>query len=117
YKRIISLYSGPFKKTLSFICFTFALGAKCLGGGNLVDGLGNQAAAVVIDLQELVAAGSAPRVCSGGGGGNSSLVKQSGEWGVVKSIKTWKHLDNHQFTGINGQVLWSKRARESCNMV
>ncbi|CAN0918514.1 hypothetical protein LINGRAHAP2_LOCUS30912 [Linum grandiflorum] len=39
-----------------------------LGGGNLVDGLGNQAAAVVIDLQELVVAGSAPRVCSGGGG-------------------------------------------------
>ncbi|CAI0470178.1 unnamed protein product [Linum tenue] len=39
----------------------------------------------------------------------ASLEKQqSGEWGAVKSIKTWKRLDDGKLTGIDGQVLWSK---------
>lgn len=29
-------------------------------------------------------------------------------WGDVKSIKTWKRLDDEHLTGVDGQVLWSK---------
>ncbi|KAK4741010.1 hypothetical protein SAY87_024598 [Trapa incisa] len=29
-------------------------------------------------------------------------------WGTVKSIKTWKRLDDRFLTGIDGQALWSK---------
>ncbi|XP_050236496.1 probable inactive purple acid phosphatase 29 isoform X2 [Mercurialis annua] len=39
----------------------------------------------------------------------ASLEKsQNGEWGAVKSIKTWKRLDDHNFPAIDGQALWSK---------
>ena len=39
----------------------------------------------------------------------ASLEKtESGGWGAVKSIKTWKHLDDEQLTAIDAQVLWSK---------
>ncbi|EEF47113.1 Phosphatase DCR2, putative [Ricinus communis] len=39
----------------------------------------------------------------------ASLEKsQQGEWGAVKSIKTWKRLDDHNFTAIDGLALWSK---------
>lgn len=31
-----------------------------------------------------------------------------GSWGDVKSIKTWKRLDDHSLTTIDSQVLWSK---------
>ncbi|KAL1329378.1 hypothetical protein HN51_046489 [Arachis hypogaea] len=31
-----------------------------------------------------------------------------GAWGDVKSINTWKRLDDQNFTQIDGQVLWSK---------
>ncbi|KAM1230912.1 hypothetical protein ACFX13_041746 [Malus domestica] len=31
-----------------------------------------------------------------------------GGWGAVKSIKTWKRLDDEHLTAIDGQVLWSK---------
>lgn len=31
-----------------------------------------------------------------------------GGWGAVKSIKTWKRLDDQSLTAIDGQVLWSK---------
>lgn len=38
-----------------------------------------------------------------------SLEKaENGRWEDVKSIKTWKRLDDHNLTGIDGQVLWSK---------
>lgn len=29
-------------------------------------------------------------------------------WGDVKSIKTWKRLDDEHLTGVDGRVLWSK---------
>ncbi|KAG8057547.1 hypothetical protein GUJ93_ZPchr0002g23568 [Zizania palustris] len=32
----------------------------------------------------------------------------SGEWGGVKSIRTWKRLDDPHFTTIDSQVLWSR---------
>ncbi|KAF8015123.1 hypothetical protein BT93_H0808 [Corymbia citriodora subsp. variegata] len=32
-------------------------------------------------------------------------------WGPVKSIKTWKRLDDQHLTAIDGQVLWSKRTK------
>ncbi|XP_020213290.1 probable inactive purple acid phosphatase 29 [Cajanus cajan] len=32
----------------------------------------------------------------------------NGRWEDVKSIKTWKRLDDQNLTGIDGQVLWSK---------
>lgn len=35
-------------------------------------------------------------------------VKKNGGWGAVKSIKTWKRLDDQFLTGIDGQALWSK---------
>lgn len=34
--------------------------------------------------------------------------RMNGGWGAVKSIKTWKRLDDKWLTGIDGQVLWSK---------
>ncbi|KAK1440645.1 hypothetical protein QVD17_06474 [Tagetes erecta] len=34
--------------------------------------------------------------------------KPTGEWGAVKSIKTWKRLDDENLTAIDGQVLWSQ---------
>ncbi|KAK7397490.1 hypothetical protein VNO78_18665 [Psophocarpus tetragonolobus] len=38
-----------------------------------------------------------------------SLEKtENGRWEDVKSIKTWKRLDDQNLTGIDGQVLWSK---------
>ncbi|KAI3669703.1 hypothetical protein L6452_41048 [Arctium lappa] len=38
-----------------------------------------------------------------------SLDKESnGSWGAVKSIKTWKRLDDEKLTAIDDQVLWSK---------
>ncbi|KAL6524923.1 putative inactive purple acid phosphatase 29 [Orobanche minor] len=40
----------------------------------------------------------------------ASLEKTgNGSWGTVKSIKTWKRLDDKHLSGIDGQVLWSKR--------
>lgn len=39
----------------------------------------------------------------------ASLEKtEQGAWGAVKSIKTWKRLDDQFLTGIDGQVLWIK---------
>lgn len=39
----------------------------------------------------------------------ASLEKTAdGGWGAVKSIKTWKHLDDDKLTPIDGQVLYSK---------
>ncbi|ESW07341.1 hypothetical protein PHAVU_010G121500 [Phaseolus vulgaris] len=39
----------------------------------------------------------------------ASLEKtEKGGWGDVKSIKTWKRLDDQHLTGIDGEVLWSK---------
>ena len=35
---------------------------------------------------------------------------ENGGWGAVKSIKTWKHLDDKHLTVIDDQVLWSKRS-------
>ncbi|KAL3638970.1 putative inactive purple acid phosphatase 29 [Castilleja foliolosa] len=38
-----------------------------------------------------------------------SLEKtEKGMWGEVKSIKTWKRLDDERLSAIDGQVLWSK---------
>ncbi|XP_071735280.1 probable inactive purple acid phosphatase 29 [Rutidosis leptorrhynchoides] len=37
----------------------------------------------------------------------SSRKLLNGEWGSVKSIKTWKRLDDENLTAIDGQVLWS----------
>ncbi|KAJ7963385.1 Inactive purple acid phosphatase [Quillaja saponaria] len=39
----------------------------------------------------------------------ASLEKtENGGWGDVKSIRTWKRLDDQHLTPIDGQVLWSK---------
>ena len=38
---------------------------------------------------------------------NLEKTKRGG-WGVVKSIKTWKRLDDEHLTAFDGQVLWSK---------
>ena len=39
----------------------------------------------------------------------ASLEKTGkGSWGDVKSIKTWKRLDDQHLTGIDDEVLWSK---------
>ncbi|XP_050215224.1 probable inactive purple acid phosphatase 29 [Mercurialis annua] len=39
----------------------------------------------------------------------ASLEKfRYGKWGAVKSIKTWKRLDDHGLTTIDRQTLWSK---------
>ncbi|KAL3354349.1 hypothetical protein AABB24_018811 [Solanum stoloniferum] len=41
----------------------------------------------------------------------ASLEKTGkGGWGDVKSIKTWKRLDDEHLTTIDTQVLWSKRS-------
>ncbi|KAK7275473.1 hypothetical protein RIF29_16590 [Crotalaria pallida] len=41
----------------------------------------------------------------------ASLEKtEKDTWGDVKSIKTWKRLDDEHITGIDGQVLWSKNS-------
>ncbi|XVF33050.1 hypothetical protein REPUB_Repub17cG0134900 [Reevesia pubescens] len=41
----------------------------------------------------------------------ASLEKtKEGGWGAVKSIKTWKRLDDQHLTAIDGQVLWSKNS-------
>nr|KJB49670.1 hypothetical protein B456_008G132800 [Gossypium raimondii] len=40
----------------------------------------------------------------------ASLEKtEEGGWGTVKSIKTWKRLDDKHLTAIDGEVLWSKK--------
>lgn len=40
----------------------------------------------------------------------ASLEKtENGGWGAVKSIKTWKRLDDQHLTAIDGEVLWFKR--------
>lgn len=36
-----------------------------------------------------------------------------GEWGPVKSIKTWKRLDDAHLSTINDQILWSKDKAET----
>ncbi|OVA19957.1 Phosphoesterase domain [Macleaya cordata] len=33
---------------------------------------------------------------------------EKGGWGAVKSIRTWKRLDDENFTAIDAQVLWTK---------
>lgn len=39
----------------------------------------------------------------------ASLEKtEKGSWGTVKSIKTWKRLDDKKLSVIDSQVLWSK---------
>jgi hypothetical protein len=39
----------------------------------------------------------------------ASLEKtDKGSWGDVKSIKSWKRLDDQHLTGIDGELLWSK---------
>uniref|UniRef100_A0A803NUM0 Calcineurin-like phosphoesterase domain-containing protein n=1 Tax=Cannabis sativa TaxID=3483 RepID=A0A803NUM0_CANSA len=44
----------------------------------------------------------------------ASLEKlEEGGWGGVKSIKTWKRLDDHHLTTIDGQALWSKSSSGS----
>ncbi|KAK9280504.1 hypothetical protein L1049_014196 [Liquidambar formosana] len=40
---------------------------------------------------------------------------EKGGWGTVKSIKTWKRLDDQRLTAIDGQVLWSKSS--SCKLL
>ncbi|CAL0317998.1 unnamed protein product [Lupinus luteus] len=41
----------------------------------------------------------------------ASLEKTAeGSWGNVKSIKTWKRLDDQHLTEIDGEVLWSKNS-------
>ncbi|KAK0583157.1 hypothetical protein LWI29_034069 [Acer saccharum] len=35
---------------------------------------------------------------------------EKGSWGAVKSIKTWKRLDDGHLTAVDGQVLWSKKS-------
>ncbi|XP_041000291.1 probable inactive purple acid phosphatase 29 isoform X1 [Juglans microcarpa x Juglans regia] len=41
---------------------------------------------------------------------------EKGVWGAVKSIKTWKRLDDAHLTPIDGHVLWSKTSAESLNV-
>ncbi|XP_030512821.1 probable inactive purple acid phosphatase 29 isoform X2 [Rhodamnia argentea] len=36
---------------------------------------------------------------------------EKASWGPVKSIKTWKRLDDQYLTAIDGQVLWSKSTK------
>ncbi|XP_057947859.1 probable inactive purple acid phosphatase 29 [Malania oleifera] len=43
----------------------------------------------------------------------ASLEKTENGWGTVKSIKTWKRLDDADLTTIESQVLWSKRVSGS----
>jgi hypothetical protein len=45
----------------------------------------------------------------------ASLEKtEQGGWGAVKSIKTWKRLDDEHLTTVDGQVLWSKSHAGKC---
>jgi len=45
----------------------------------------------------------------------ASLEKtEQGGWGAVKSIKTWKRLDDEHLTTFDGQVLWSKSHAGKC---
>lgn len=37
-------------------------------------------------------------------------------WGAVKSIRTWKRLDDQNLTGIEGLVLWSKSSAGSSSL-
>ncbi|CAH1421327.1 unnamed protein product [Lactuca virosa] len=40
-----------------------------------------------------------------------SLEKESsGNWGAVKSIRTWKRLDDEKLTTIDDQILWSNNS-------
>ncbi|WJX86677.1 putative inactive purple acid phosphatase 29 [Trifolium repens] len=44
----------------------------------------------------------------------ASLEKtDKGSWGDVKSIKSWKRLDDQHLTGIDGELLWSKSFHDS----
>lgn len=47
-----------------------------------------------------------------------SLEKtENGHWEDVKSVKTWKRLDDQNLTGIDGQVLWSKNFRSKISLI
>ncbi|EPS60943.1 hypothetical protein M569_13856, partial [Genlisea aurea] len=35
--------------------------------------------------------------------------RRDGSWGSVKSIRTWKRLDDRKLTAVDAQVLWSRR--------
>lgn len=39
---------------------------------------------------------------------NLEKTDKGGNWGAVKSIKTWKRLDDQHLTAIDAQVLWTK---------
>ncbi|GAV86171.1 Metallophos domain-containing protein [Cephalotus follicularis] len=39
-----------------------------------------------------------------------------GSWGVVKTIKTWKRLDDHNLTILDAQVLWSKSSKSKFSL-
>ncbi|KAK2401758.1 putative inactive purple acid phosphatase [Trifolium repens] len=44
----------------------------------------------------------------------ASLEKtDKGSWGDVKSVKSWKRLDDQHLTGIDGELLWSKSFHDS----
>ncbi|GKV49423.1 hypothetical protein SLEP1_g56173 [Rubroshorea leprosula] len=46
----------------------------------------------------------------------ASLEKtEEGTWGAVKSIKTWKRLDDEHLSTIDDQVLWSKSSAGKLN--
>ncbi|GER26137.1 purple acid phosphatase 29 [Striga asiatica] len=48
----------------------------------------------------------------------ASLEKTgNGSWGPVKSIKTWKRLDDEHLTAIDGQVLWAKSSSSGKHML
>ncbi|CAK9167051.1 unnamed protein product [Ilex paraguariensis] len=48
----------------------------------------------------------------------ASLEKmKKGGWGAIKSIKTWKRIDDDHLTAIDGQVLWSKSSADVDNSV
>ncbi|XP_071739108.1 probable inactive purple acid phosphatase 29 [Rutidosis leptorrhynchoides] len=38
----------------------------------------------------------------------------NGEWGSVKSIKTWKRLDDENLTPIDGKLLWTYQPDKDC---
>ncbi|KAL8137593.1 hypothetical protein V2J09_003594 [Rumex salicifolius] len=37
---------------------------------------------------------------------------EKGSWGIVKSIKTWKRLDDAHLTSIDGHALWAKNSTD-----
>ncbi|WJX45947.1 hypothetical protein P8452_32792 [Trifolium repens] len=43
----------------------------------------------------------------------SSEKTDKGSWGDVKSVKSWKRLDDQHLTGIDGELLWSKSFHNS----